>query len=730
MEIRQNWIPSSIYIYALQACGRLEMLSEGKLLHTQIMKSGLEQDAFVGSHLVNMYGRCGSITDAQNAFEKISDPDVFSWTAMIVAYSKSGLAEKALKLFNEMKIKDVIPNEFTFVGVLNACASLSALKRGKQLHRQIIKAGLESNLYIANSLIDFYAKCGLIEDGWLVFSKMLKRDVVSWNTILVGYAKYGHGKQVLELFHQMLNEGIEPNEFTFVALFSACASLSALEQGKWLHSQLIERRINMNVFVGSALIDMYAKCCSIEDAREVFDELANRNIVAWNAMIVGYSKHGQGEKALDFFYQLQNEGLQPTEVTFVGMLNACASLGALNCGRWVHSMISERRFHLNVHLGNTLVNMYAKCDSIEDASQVFEKMPRRDLVSWNAMIAGYARQGHSGKALLLFQQMQREGPKPDAVTFVGLLKAFCSPLFLEQGKLVHWQIMKIGYESNLQVGNCLIDMYFKCGSINDASKVFNQMHVRDVISWNAMIMGYARHGHAEKALQLFRQMEKEGLKSDDVTFLGVIHACGNLSSLDEAKIVHSKIFIHGLHSEVFLCSALIDMYAKCGSLVNARKVFDTMPEKNVVSWNAMIAGYAMHGMVKDSLKLFEEMEQKGVNPEEITFVSVLSACSRAGLVEKGYKYFGSMCQDYGITPTMEHYGCMVDLFCRAGELGEALGFIQDMPVQPSVVLWMTYLSACKAHGNVEQAEHALQEIVKLTSNLTGSPSESFFFQET
>jgi len=535
----------------------------------------------------------------------------------------------------------------------------------------------------------------------------------AWNQKLSKYVKDGQLDKAMQLFQQMQREGATPDKFTFIQAIKACACLGALQDGRLVHQQLIQSGCESDVFVGSSLVDMYAKCGSIEDAWRVFNKMPSRDVVTWSAMILGHVKCGQGQKALELFRQMQHEGVQPNSVTFVGVLNACASMIVLDEGRCVHLQIVQSGLESNVFVGNSLIDMYVKCGSLEDAWIVFNKMPSRDVVSWNAMILGHVKCGQGQKALELFQQMQQEGVQPNYVTVVGVLNACASGIALEEGRWVHHHIVQSGLEMNVFVGNSLVDMYAKCGRIEDAWKVFHKMPSRDVVTWNAMVLGHVKCGHKQKALELFQQMQQEGVRPNSVTFVGVLNACASLIALEEGRRVHQQIIQSGLESDVFVGSSLVDMYAKCGSIEDACRVFNKMPSRDVVTWTAILGGCAMHGHGREALKHFEQMCDEGVQPDDITFVCVLSACSHAGLVDEGMCLYASMIRDYMIPAKLEHYTCMVDLLGRAGHLQEAENMVMAMPCKPHAAAWMALLGACRIHGNVGMAERVAKRILEM-----------------
>jgi pentatricopeptide repeat protein len=261
------------------------------------------------------------------------------------------------------------------VGVLNACASVVALEEGRCIHQQIIQSGCESEVFVGSSLVDMYAKCGSIEEAWRVFKEMPSRNVVTWNAMVLGNVKCDQGQKALELFRQMQQEGVQPDSVTFVAVLNACASMVALEEGRCVHKQIIEYGWDSDVFLSNSLVDMYAKCGSIEEAWRVFNKMPSQDVVTWTTMILGHVQCGQGQKALELFQKMQQEGVQPNSVTFVGVLNACASVVVLEEGRYVHQQIIQSGCESEVSVGSSLVDMHAKSGSMKDAWNVFNKLP-------------------------------------------------------------------------------------------------------------------------------------------------------------------------------------------------------------------------------------------------------------------------------------------------------------------------------------------------------------------
>eukprot|EP01018_Ginkgo_biloba_P024981 Gb_25581 [translate_table: standard] len=639
--------------------------------------------------------------------------------AELSTFCREGRLKEAFAVMHLMNQKCIPIGLYAYDSLLQACTNMKSLPDGKEIYSQMLNCGFDQNLLLGTKLVTMFIACGSPVEARRVFDKIQKRDIILWNTMISGYARNGLCEEALALYYEMQREGMQPDNFTFPCVLKACAGLSALEHGKEIHEYIVRNGLESDIFIGNALVAMYAKCGIWSCAGQVFDKMSGRNVVSWNGMIAGYVQNGQGDEAFKLFYQMQLAGTNPNAVTVVNLLPACAHLEALRHGKEIHCFIKKNNFDSDVFVGNSLIDMYAKCGSIDDAVQVFDRMSHSDVVSWNAMTIGFVQNGYCVEALELFSQMQQLGVKPNSFTFVSILPACGRLKALQQGKEIHDYIIKSGFESHVFVGGTLVDMYSKCGIIEDAQQVFYKMFQRDVVSWNAMIVGYAQNDHPEDALKLFHQMEMAGVKSNSVTIASVLTACARIAALQQGKEMHDYIIRRGFESHVVVSNALIDMYAKCGSIKIARHVFEKMSQRTVVSWNAMISGYGMHGHVDEALTLFNQMHQVGMKPDHITLVAVLSACSHSGLVDEGWHHFDCMTGDYHVTPRMEHYACMVDLLGRAGQLDEAHEFITNMPLEPDASVWGALLGACRIHCNIELAEHVAERLFELEPENAG-----------
>ncbi|EFJ27147.1 hypothetical protein SELMODRAFT_95698 [Selaginella moellendorffii] len=385
-------------------------------------------------------------------------------------------------------------------------------------------------------------------------------------------------------------------------------------------------------------------------------------------------------------------------------------------GRRIHSRLSLCGFHRATIAQNGLVSMYAKCGCLDEARAIFNGILERTVVSWSAMIGAYALHGRGQEALLLFHRMRNDGRvEPNAMTFTGVFNACGVIEDLEQGREIHALAMASGElkSSNAILENALLNMYVRCGSLEEARKVFDTMDHPDAFSWTSMITACTENCELLEALELFHRMNLEGIPPTSVTLASVLNACACSGALKVGKQIHSRLDASGFHSSVLAQTALLDMYAKCGSLECSSKVFTAMETRNSVSWTAMIAALAQHGQGDEALELFKEMNLEGMVADATTFICVLRACSHAGLIKESLEFFHSMVEDYAIAPTETHYCRALDTIGRAGRLQDAEELIHSMPFHPETLTWKTLLNACRIHSQAERATKVAELLSKL-----------------
>ncbi|KAL5547133.1 hypothetical protein UlMin_006820 [Ulmus minor] len=509
-------------------------------------------------------------------------------------------------------------------------------------------------------------------------------------------------------------------------LLEHCTSLKRLRQ---ILPLIIKNGLYGELLFQTKLVSLFCNYGSLAEAARVFESIEDKLDVFYHTMLKGYAKNSFLEDAFSFFCRMRYDDVEPVVYNFTYLLKVLGDNSDIRRGKEIHGQLITSGFGLNLFAMTSVVNMYAKCRQIGDAHKMFDRMPERDLVSWNTIIAAHAQNGHAKMALDLFIQLQVEGQKPDSITIVTVIPAIADIKSLRIGKSIHGYVVRAGFESLVNIETALIDMYSKCGSVGTSRLIFDRMTEKTVVTWNSMIDGYVQSEDPEEAMTMFQKMLDEGFEPTNVTVMEALHASADLGDIEKGMFIHKLLdelnlgsdvqWIHGLvirtclDKNVFVMTALVDMYAKCGAIKTARKLFDAMDERHVTTWNAMIDGYGTHGLGKASVDLFNEMQKGMIKPNDITFLCVISACSHSGLVEEGLRVFTSMKKDYGLEPAMDHYGAMVDLLGRAGRLDEAWDFIQKMPLEPGITVYGAMLGACKIHKNVELGEKAAMRIFEL-----------------
>lgn len=394
-------------------------------------------------------------------------------------------------------------------------------------------------------------------------------------------------------------------------------------------------------------------------------------------------------------------------------INACAGESLLANGKSVHSDAVKVGLDLDPFVGPELVRFYAELSCLDDARKLFDGISDRSYsVAWGALINGYVKFSMEIEAFGLFRQMRKSGLELDAFTAVGLVRACGNVCAGREGDMLHGYCVKRELlSSNVCLRTAIVDMYTKCGLLDSSQKLFDEIPEKDVVLWSAMVAGFAQNGKAFDSLSFFRRMFEEGIVPNMVTIASVLLACSHCGALRQGKSVHGYVFRNGVELDVVTYTAFIDMYAKCGCIMAAYKIFNQIPHHNVFSWSAMINGFGMHGLSAEALALFNRMQYERQVPNSVTFVAILSACSHSGKVKEGWELFKTMSRDYGITPREEHYACMVDLLGRVGQFDEALSFIERMPVEPGASIWGALLGACAIHKRVELAEMVAKKLL-------------------
>ncbi|XP_020099687.1 pentatricopeptide repeat-containing protein At3g12770-like [Ananas comosus] len=498
--------------------------------------------------------------------------------------------------------------------------------------------------------------------------------------------------------------------FYYTSLLNSISSLHSL---KLLHARILTDGLSRRLSLTTKLLSLAALLSpTMRYARQLFDDSPHRDSFMYNTLIRGYTDVGPCDQVPLLYKTMHGIGLSPDCFTFPFVIRACAVLSAVREGKEAHCNAIKHGFDRNHFVQSGLVTMYSQSGEVPDSELVFGEMGFKNVVSWTAMIAAYAQNCLFGKASGLFRSMVASGTRPNEVTLVSFLPVLKGLEGLYSGESIHGFAIKLGLDSYVSMMNALIAMHGKCGSIEIARSLFDGMSVRSLVSWNTMVALYEQSGDGTRAIKLFRTMLTEKVKFNSVTLVSVLSACASSGALDTGKWLHELARKNGLEADVRVGNVLIDMYSKCGKLDLAREAFDNLRSRSVVSYSAMVRAYASHGLPREALKLFSQMKAEGVRPNTFTFTSVLAACSHSGLVEEGLKHFYSMRKEYGITPTMEHCTCIVDMLGRAARLVEAYEFVKCMPIEPDTGVWGAFLGACRIHGELEMADSVAKELFR------------------
>ncbi|KAI5356258.1 PREDICTED: pentatricopeptide [Prunus dulcis] len=630
----------------LHSCNTHHSIYLGKQLHLICLKKGIINSAVAfGNRLLQMYVKCGRMTDALKLFDDMPQRNCFSWNTLIEGYTKSGDLEKSLQLFEEMPRKD----DFTW-----------------------------------NLIVSGFAKVGNLEIAHSLFDDMPRRNWVVWNSMIHGYSKKGCPRDALRLFQDLSSDGLTwSHEYKFVlaTVIGACGDLFALGCGKQVHARIFIDEVEFDSVLASSLINLYGKCGDLDSASHVFNMMKEPDDYSLSALISGYG----------------------------------------NCGR------------------------------MDDARRIFDTKSNPDVALWNSLISGYVNSNENIGALVLFSEMLKNGVHGNSFTLASVLTAISISGILKQAEQMHTHACKVGLIGNVIVASAILDAYSKrgspnnacrlfselkafdtillnsmitvysnCGRVEDAKQIFKAMPSKSLISWNSMIVGLSQNGCPIEALDLFRQMNKLDLAMDKFSLASVLSSCATTSLLEYGEQVFARTTKIGLDCNEIVCNSLVDLYCKCGFVKNGRELFDRMTKSNEVAWNSMLIGYATNGYGIEALALFNEMRLAGVEPNEITFTGVLSACDHCGLVEEGRKWFSKMKQDYHIDPGIEHYACMIDLFSRAGFLEEAVNLVEVMPFKADASILSSVLRGCVAHEHKDLGKKMAERIIELDSGNSGA----------
>jgi len=617
--------PYSLYALFFRLCSSHRAIVEARKVESHLLTFSPNPPIFLLNRAIESYAKCNCLRDARELFNEMPRRDGGTWNALITAYSRLGFPNQVLSLFLCMTRSGVWPSEVTFASVLASCAAASQLPLSKQVHGLVTKYGFCGNVILGSSLVDVYAKCGVMVDARRMFHEIPQPNAVTWNVIVRRYLDAGDAKEAIFLFSRMFSTAVQPMNFTFSNALVACSSVSALQEGMQIHGVVVKLGLQEDNVISSSLVNMYVKCDKLEDGSRVFDLLGSRDLVSWTSIVSAYAMSGK-----------------------------------------------------------TL-----------EARKLFDKMPERNVVSWNAMLAGYVRSFQWSEALDFVYLMLERINYVDHVTLGLMLNVSAGISDHETGKQIHGYIYRHGFHLDIRVCNALLDMYGKCGNLNMARVLFNQMSDwRDRVSWNALMASYGHHQLSEQALTMFSEMQWE-TKPTKYTFGTLLLACANAFALHHGKQIHGFIIRHGFQIDTIMRTALIYMYCKCRCLGYAIEVLKGAVSRDVIIWNTIILGCCHNHRGKEALELFVMMEAEGVKPDHVTLKGILLACVEEGLVEFGTECFKSLSSKYHVLPRLEHYSCMIELYSRHGSMHELDNFMRTMNIEPTLPMLESVLDACQ-----------------------------------
>ncbi|KAL5705736.1 hypothetical protein ACHQM5_023998 [Ranunculus cassubicifolius] len=689
----------STFASLIPVCTRA--LGMGRSIHGFILKCGILLDEQLVPALISMYSSNGGLSVARGIFHLLDKKNVVTWNAMISGYTHNQMSIEAIELYRDMLDCNELPNLVTFVTIVPCSVGLDRFRYGESIHASGIKYGVAHQPAAIPALLSMYAKFGDIDSARFLFYGLGKRDLLSWNSMVSGYVQNGFPYESLSAFCEMQIAGLTPDSVSLLSVLSACTELKGFLMGMSAHAYCLRHGLDSSLNVLNALLTFYSECGKSSTFLALFNSMVTRNVVSWNILSSSCALKTDITNVTTLVNRMQQENVGFDSVTMISILSSFCMSEDLIQGMTVHGHSIKTGFTSDVSLVNALISMYINCWNLDAAHLLFEEMPTRSMVSWNALLTGLRYNNLHEEVMTLFHRMIREGQKPNFVTLLNILPV-CRDH--RDGKCIHGYAVRTGEISEAPLLTSLLCMYARFQNSSSSCLLFEKANKSDITVWNAMMSVHAQSNNPKHAVHCFNEILKMQHEPDYVTILSLTSSCAQLSSLNLSQSVMAYVIRKGFENDLLIRNALVDSFSRCGYITIARKVFDEMNLKDVVSWSVMINGYGTHGNAAAALSLFSEMKCSGITPDDITFISILSACSHSGLVEQGKMLFSSMIQDYGILPRMEHYACMIDLLGRTGHLTEAYELVQRLPFAPSSSLLESLLGACTVHGNFELAE--------------------------
>ncbi|XP_002994061.2 pentatricopeptide repeat-containing protein At3g09040, mitochondrial [Selaginella moellendorffii] len=696
------------YARLLLACGNAADYIQAKRIHQELkqVRSDLEQDCYIGNILVTMYGKCGKPRESQEAFDRILEPNVISWSSLIAVYAgQDTMFQESMMLFQRMQLEGVPPNNVTFVNLLKAFNSRHHLAQGKLLHTLILDSGYELDSFVGTTLMNMYGKCGSLRDARLVFeSTVCHERSAPWSVLMAAYVSNGRNKEAVTTFYSMHLEGVTPDKIALINVMTACSTPDLLADASRIHACISEHECRTDAPVVNALLNMFGKCGGgVEKARGIFDCAAYvKTSASWNTMIGLYVELGFKEEAMVLFQNMLLDGASsPDEVSFARIFTACdvpvTLQGLVDC-------MTDAGIAVDVVIQTVLVKLYAEFGELGRARDVFDTMVHRDSVLWNVMITAHANHDDSGGAWLLFLQMLLDGQQPDRFTIVSALESYAGldeKKKMQLGQLLGTCTVEAGVATDTLVRNAFISVHGKCGMLVEAERAFEGLG-RDVVSWNAMLGAFAESGYWEEALHLLRRMQLQGEKPNGITLMAAATAVSCCSGgcqvaiTQEGKKIHEWIRERGLGSSTQVSNSLIHMYARCWCARDAEVVFSGMEKRDVVSWTALLSAYDETSDEEDcrekAVACLQRMRLEGVTPSKVTLITALSIFAKHGNLCQG-GIIHQHVRELGLEDDAEVASSLIDMYGECGRWEDSRR-VFEVTTERDVVVWNALISAC------------------------------------
>ncbi|KAJ9549778.1 hypothetical protein OSB04_022321 [Centaurea solstitialis] len=571
-------------------------------------------------------------------------------------------------------------------------------------------------VYSCNKAIEALMKSGSTESARQLFDEMPIRDVITWNSLISGYKRNGCSREALYHYGQMVSQGFVESSSTFSTVLGMFSDEGLYQEGVQVHTRVVVLGLSLNVYVGSALVDLYMNMGLVDFALRLFDGLPERNVATWNQLLRGFGEFGASHK-LELYFRLKREGVVPNQLTFCYLIRGFGNKRFANEGKELHSYAIKMGWaDSDVFVSNALVDFYSACGRLTDAMRSLQVIPYEDVISWNSLVSINAYNGLASNALEIFSMMQVWGKKPSIRSFVGLLNLASGNINIILGKQIHCLVLKLGFDhGDSYIQSALIDMYGKCGKIESSVSIYENVPRRTLEVCNSLMTSFAWCGIVEDVIELFGLMVDEAIGFDEVSLSTTINAMSKSScaSLTSCKLLHNCAVKSGFDLDVAVSCSLINGYSRFGHVKSCCKVFEQLPSPNVICFTSIISAHSRNKMGMECLKLLDKMITEGLKPDKVTFLCVLTACNYSGMAQEGKMVFDSMKTVHGIDPDKQHFACMVDLLGRTGLLEEAERLLKQAQFSNESFIWRSLLDHCRTHKNEPVGRRIAQMVTKL-----------------